>query len=201
MNTPKKKVGRKSKIPEGEREKIRARLMRGDTMADIARDYGVDPKVIQRMKHLAKQEGGETRLPVGMIKQAAEKSLENDLRDPVVRNLLEIAGQSDRDLFYNHKNDLLEITMQLNLSCKFSAQNAHKLAAMAHNHLSKLETTALLDSESKETLNKAMVLQDASNESAKQPMKLFEIATKQPPPPPEDKPLRIIGGLPEVPYE
>jgi hypothetical protein len=198
---PPAKRGRKSKIPDGDRPKIRLRLVAGESAKSIAREYGVDDKVIRRINKEAATEDGEVRLPVETIKEASEKSLANDLNDPSIRKVLELAGESDRDLFYSHKADLLEITLQLNLASMLSAQNAHKLAKMAQNHLSKIEDDAKLDSESRAVLSDAMALQASSNEAAKQPMKLFEIATKQPPPPPEDKPLRIIGGLPDKPYE
>lgn len=180
---------------------MRRRLLAKETAKSIARDFGVDDKVIRRMKSEITKDGAENRLPVGQIMEAAEKSVQNDLTDPVIRPLLEIMGEKDRDLFFKHKDGLLEVTLQLNLASRLSAQNAHKLAAMAQNHLNKIETNGILDAETRPILNDAMELQSCSNEAAKQPMKLFEIATKQPPPPPEDKPLRIIGGLPDVPYE
>lgn len=195
------KRGRKSKIPDGDKPNIRRRLLSGETAMSIAREYGVDDKVIRRINKEEAIEDGERRLPVEIVKEASEKSLANDLNDPSIRKVLELAGESDRDLFYSHKADLLEITLQLNLASMLSAQNAHKLAKMAQNHLSKIEDDAKLDSESRAVLSDAMALQASSNEAAKQPMKLFEIATKQPPPPPEDKPLRIIGGLPDKLYE
>ncbi len=193
--------GRPSRLTDEQKEDVRKRLLAGEAATSIGRRYGVDEKVIRRIKSEVCKTDGKARLPVDTIKEAAQKSLQNDLQDPDVRTALEKMGAQDRDLFYNHKNDLLEITLQLNLSSKLSAQNAHKLAAMAQNHLSKIETDGVIDDEARLTLKDAMSLQMSSNEAAKQPMKLYEIATKQPPPPPEDEPLRIIGGLPDELYD
>jgi len=196
-------MARKSKLTEEQWEDIRKRVIAGESVRGLAAEYSKiiggtisEAAIRQRIKTTT---GG--RVSVDSIKLAAQKSLQNDLSDPEIRPILESIGPKDWDLFHSHKSDLLEMTMHLNLAAKLSAQNAHKLAEMAQNHLSKVETDAELDADTRISINDAMMLQSCSNESSKQPMKLFEIATKQPPPLPEDKPLRIIGGLPDVPYE
>ena len=181
MEADKPKYGRPSKLTDEQKEDVRKRLLAGEKALHLAREYKVDEKVIRRLKSEPAKTDGITRVPVEQIKAAAEKSVANDLNDPVIRPLLEQMGNQDRDLFYNHKNDLLEISMSLNLSAKLSAQNAHKLAAMAQNHLNKVEIDAQLDGDSRKNIMDAMELQASSNECAKQPMKVFEIAVKVPP--------------------
>lgn len=194
-------MARPPKLSLQDKETIRRRLLAGEKQVDLAAEYAVNVKTISRIYIESPVEEGEPRLPVAKIKEAAQKSLDNDLNDPVVRELLEKAGQSDRDLFQSHKADLLETVLQLNIAVKISAQNAAKLARMSKNHFDKLEDDSPLNSENRLIKNDAMELQVDSNEAIKAPMKFFEIATKQPPPPPEDKPVRVIGGLPDIPYE
>jgi hypothetical protein len=197
MAQNKKIAGRKSKLTDAQRDDIRRRILAGEQCASLGREYGVDDKVIRRLKSLPSKDGNTVRVPVKSVKDAAHKSMQNDLSDPIIRPLLDIMGQKDRDLFYAHKADLMEVAMQLNMTARYSAQNAHKLSRMAQAHLSKINEESPNDDGGRELLNDAMMYQDAANESSKVPLKLFEIATKQPPPPIEDKPLRIIGGLPD----
>lgn len=177
MEPIKPKRGRKSKLSDVKKDEIRKRLLAGEGSAGLGREYGVDEKVIRRIKaEPAKDEDGTPRLPVDQIKEAARKSLENDLNDPVVRSLLDNANEEDRGLFYSHKADLAETALQLSLSAKLHAQNAHKLAAMAQNHFNKLDLESPLTAETRPILADAMELTACSNESSKQPLKLFEIA-------------------------
>lgn len=194
MSKEKSNRGRKSKLTDAQREEIRKRLLKGEQCASIAREHGVDPKVIRRIKSESSNgsKPGTIRMPVAEIKQVAEKSVLNDLSDPEIRPLLETMGDEDRNLFYAHKNDLMEISLHLNMASKFSALNAHKLAKMAQNHLNKLEDDSKIDGETVTVLNDAARLQAESNEAAKQPMKLYEIATRQPPPPPPPNSERRI---------
>ena len=201
MTQNKKIAGRKSKLTDAQRDDIRKRLLAGEQCASLGREYGVDSKVIRRLKSLPSKDGNIVRVPVELVKEAANKSMQNDLTDPVIRPLLEAMGQKDRDLFFAHKADLLEVAMQLNMAARYSAQNAHKLSRMAQTQLSKINEESPNEEGGQGFLNSALIFQDAANESSKIPLKLFEIATKQPPPPSEDKPMRIIGGLPDVPYE
>jgi hypothetical protein len=195
------KQGRPSKLSPEQRETIRQRLVSGGKPTLIAREYGVDPKVIQRIKTGYTKEGDKPRASTDSIKAIAQKSLQNDLADPGIRPMLETMNEQDRSLFYAHKADLMEITLQLNMAARFSAQNAHKLSRMAQYQLSKLNEEAPGEDGGPALLINAAGFQEMANDAAKIPLKVFEIATKQPPTPPEDQPLRIIGGLPEVPYE
>jgi len=189
-------MSRPPKLSAEIKEEIRRKLLAGERPVDLAPEYGVTIKTISRMKREAQYpENGHMRVPVDDIKAAAAKSLQNDLADPIVRPLLEAMGDQDRSLFYSHKADLMEITLQLSMASKYSAQNAHKLSRMAQAQLSKINEDAPTEDGGRDLLNNAMMYQAGANECAKTPMKLFEIATKQPPPQPEDKPIRIIGGM------
>ena len=138
MAQNKKTAGRKSKLTDEQREDIRKRLLKGEQAASLGREYGVDDKVIRRLKSQPSKDGNTVRVPVQDVKDAAHKSMQNDLSDPVIRPLLDVMGQKDRDLFYAHKADLMEVAMQLNMAARYSAQNAHKLSRMAQTQLSKI---------------------------------------------------------------
>jgi hypothetical protein len=167
---------------------------------------GVSDRHIRRIKNEGKEAKGNEapRLPASDVKMAAARSVENDLNDPLIRPLLDSMGNEDRSLFHSHKSDLLEIVMQTNMASRYSAQNAHKLARMAQTELNKVDEQAVAGTKEADhnldTLRLALGYQAASNEAAKQPMKLLEITLKAPAPPPEDKPIRIIGGLPDKDY-
>jgi hypothetical protein len=190
-------MARPSKLSEEQWERIRQRVLAGESVNGLAKEYGISEGAIRQK--VKKQRAG--RISTTEIKEAVARSVQNDLNDPVVRDVLERAGQHDRDLFQSHKADLLETILQLNITVKIAAQNAAKLARMSKVHFDKLEDDSPLNAENRVIKADAMELQVDSNEAIKAPMKFFEIATKQPPPPPEDKPVRIIGGLPDVPYE
>jgi hypothetical protein len=203
MATKKKQPGRKSKLTPEQWEEVRKERLAGSGWAELERKWKVNEATIR--SHLREPSGKDkNRVPIDAVQTAARKSVENDLRDPLIGPVLEKMGDQDRALFHAHKSDLLEIVAQMNLASRYSAQNAHKLARMAQIHLGKVDEEAAPGSPEAQvndaTITYAMALQAGSNESAKQPMKLLEITFKAPPPPPEDKPIRVIGGLPERDY-
>jgi len=198
-------MARKSKLTPEQWEEIRKRVIAGEHVRALAKEFSerIGEAITEAAirKAVKKPSAESKRIPVDAVKAAALQSVRNDLDDPKIRPLLDVMGDADRNLFHNHKADLLEITLQLNMASKYSAQNAHKLSRMAQTELGKMDEDKPPDEETEKLLRNAMAFQVASNEAAKQPMKLFEIATKQPPPPPEDKPIRVIGGLPDIPYD
>jgi hypothetical protein len=188
MNPDKKKNGRPSKLTDAQKEDARQRLLAGESAASIARSLKVDDKVIRRLKsETGKDASGNKRFPVDTIRDAAHKSLQNDLNDPAVRPLLESMGDEDRNLFHKHKHDLMEITLHLSMAAKYSAQNAHKLTRMAQTEFSKMDEATPMSGEgagdNANLLRDGMMLHASATEASKIPMKFFEIATKQVAPP------------------
>lgn len=199
MAIKKKQPGRKSKLTPEQWEEVRKERMAGAGWAELERKWKVNEATIRT--HLRDPSGKDkNRVPIDAVQAAARKSVENDLRDPAILPVLEKMGDADRALFHAHKADLLEIVHQMNLAGRYSAQNAHKLARMAQQNLSKVDEEAAPgtpDAARNDTIiTYAMALQSASVEAAKIPLKLVEITLKAPPPPPEDKPIQVIGGLP-----
>lgn len=179
-----KKPGRPSKLTDTQREEARRRLLDGESAVSIASIMQVDSKTIRRLRtEIGKDSSGRKRFPVNVIRDAAHKSLQNDLDDPAVRPLLESMGDEDRNLFYRHKHDLMEITLHLSMAAKYSAQNAHKLTRMAQTEFGKMDEDTPMSGDGSgdnaSLLRDGMILNASATEAAKIPMKFFEIATKQ----------------------
>jgi len=177
---PKRERGRPStSTPEKDAE-IRQRLLNGESGASIARAMGVSERRIGRIKREGETKKGEvSRLPTDAIREAAQKSVENDLNDPQVSSVLAKAGMEDRDLFFALKADITETALILSMAGKLGAISAKRLASMALMQLDKIKDPENLGEEGRNALQTFIAMQHASNIAAKLPTELMNIAARR----------------------
>lgn len=166
---------------------IKRRIIRGEKVRALGKEYGIDESTIRRKckdghKGAATPEG----VPVEKIKELAHKSIEIEAEEAKFKSMMESITTGDRNLVYSYKADLMEVSQQLTLAARTSAQNANLLSRLAQKQFGKIDEEAANGTKEAEAngefIRMGIGYQASANDASKIPLKLFEIATKQPPP-------------------
>lgn len=143
-------MGRKSKLTEKQWQNIKDRLVKGESAAALAREYGVAPSTIRERFSDA----------VTKIKTVANQIVE-------VENNLKSLPISAQISALNLADDLRAISMHLAGAAKLGAATAHRLFGIAHEKVQFVDDATPLESESIESLKGIAILTRMGNDSAK----------------------------------
>jgi hypothetical protein len=140
-------MGRPSKLSAKQWQEIEKRLLAGESQGKLAREFGISRSVIT----------GRFSARLSTIKDVANQlvSAEGALREMPV---------SDQLLTLNLADELRAISMHLASAAKYGSATAHRLNALAHTEVLKVDDAKPLDS--LESLKSVGVLTKLANDSA-----------------------------------
>lgn len=163
-------MGRPSKLTESQWEELKARLSRGEKAADLAREYGVSKTAISA--RVSKR--------VETVKAVANQlvSAEDALRSLPV---------SEQVLALNLADELRAISMHAASAAKFGMATAHRLAAIAHGLVARIDDAEPMASVHE--LKAIAGLTEVSNKAATIGLNLLAA----------NKDMLVAGAQPDVP--
>ncbi len=149
-------MGRPSNLTDAQWEELKARLAKGEKAADLAREYGTSKPAISR--RVSKRI--ETVKAVANQVVAAEEAM---AALPVTEQIL-AKGLID---------DLKAISTHLASAGKFSAATTHRLSALAHDQVQKVEDSDPDSKVSRAALKNVGKLTQLANQASAVPINLL----------------------------
>lgn len=148
-----KTMARPSKLTEGQWDEIKARLLKGEKAADLARAYKISKASI------------------------SERSSKRVEIMKAVSNQLVMADQSLKDLpvpeqvtVLNFVEDLKAMSLNIASAGRLGAINANRLSGLANNQLKTVTDESVTTGEGMVALKMVGVLQELANEASKVPL-------------------------------
>lgn len=142
-------MGRPSKLTDAQWETVGKRLLAGDSVASLAREFGVSKAAVSN--RFSKR--NET------IKTVAKQIVETERSLSFLNVSEQMAARSLAD-------DLKAVSEHLAGAARFGSATAHRLAGIAHSKVSEIDDAAVLTGESVETLRGIAVLTKMANEAS-----------------------------------
>ena len=142
-------MARKSKLSEKQWTEIGERLLRGESMASLAREFGVSKSTVS--ERFAERNS--------RVKAAASLALQAD-------SAFKVLGFSERVSAQNLIEELRAVSMHLAGAAKYGSATAHRLSGIAHAKVQEIDDAKPLDAESLESLKGIAVLTRMANESS-----------------------------------
>lgn len=149
-------MGRPSNLSDAKWEELKARLAKGEKAADLAREYKVSKSSISQ--RVSKR--------IETVKTVANQIVAAD----VALKALPVAEQV---LVHSLVDDLKAISTHLASAGKFGAATAHRLAALAHDQVQKVDDADPGGEESEKALKNVGRLTRLSNEAGTLPINLL----------------------------
>jgi hypothetical protein len=142
-------MGRPSKLPEEQWEKIKRRLLAGEKAADLSREFGVSKTAIST--RFSKR--------IETVKTIANQLVSADqaLRSLPVSEQLSALTLAD---------ELRAISTHLAGAAKYGAATAHRLSGIAHAKVQEIDDAKPLDEQSIDALKGVAVLTKIANDSS-----------------------------------
>lgn len=142
-------MGRKSALTDRQWSRIEKRLLEGETAAQLAREYGVSKSTISgRFSDRTKR----VKAAAGLIVQA--------------ESAMEKLTVSERISARSLADELSEISSHLASAGKFGAATAHRLSALAHDQVQKIDDADPLKGESLEAMRGLSLMTKLANDSS-----------------------------------
>jgi hypothetical protein len=142
-------MGRQSKLTDAQWEKIGKRLLAGDSVSALAREFNVSKSTISGRFSERNQN----------VKDAANQIVAAEIALAKLNVSEQIAARSLAD-------DLKAISEHLAGAARFGAATAHRLSGIAHNKVAEIDDAAPLDAGSMEALKGIAALTRLANESS-----------------------------------
>lgn len=163
-------MGRKSKLTESQWEEIRKRLIMGEKMSALAREYAVG---VSRISERFSEKINE-------LKTVAERVVKAEDAIKTVHNEVMAMPISERIAVLALADDMRIISTHLSGAARYGAATAHRLAAIANSQVEKIDDVNPM--ESQEVLQGISALTKMSNEAAKTGLDLIMASKKDPMP-------------------
>ncbi|RMX08509.1 Hin recombinase [Corticibacter populi] len=179
-------MGRKSRLtPEQWDEVERRHFVDGESVSALAREFGIDEAAIRRKISPKKSE----------IRKLAEQKVAADAKSKEITRIVEAMPPVMQAQFQTLTSSLTRISQHLASAAEYGSATAHRLSALAHAEVSKVDDADPLNRESLEAMKGVAALTKLANESSSIALNLLaankEAVTKLNEPPAPEAP-RII---------
>lgn len=173
-------MGRPSKLTDRQWEEIRKRLIAGEKMTTLAREYGVG---VSRLSERFSEKITELKIVAERVVKAEDalKTVQTEVMSMPISERLAVIALAD---------DMRTISTHLSGAARFGAATAHRLAGIANAQVDKIDDVNPM--ESQEVLQGIAALTKLSNESAKIGIDLIN-ASKRDPLPDTSESNKITG--------
>ena len=161
-------MGRKSKLTEQQWKEIRHRLLAGEKMRALAKEFGVSPSTISEA---VSEQVSEIRTVASRVIKAEDdlKTVHTEVMAmPISERIATLALVEDRRAISTH----------LSGAARYGAATAHRLAGIANAQVDKIDDVNPM--ESQETLQAISALTKMSNDAAKTGIDLINASKTDP---------------------
>lgn len=149
-------MGRPSKLTEAQWDEIGARLLNGESVRELAAEFGVGKSAI------SERFSGRNRT----IRTVAEKLVE-------VETAVMALPIPEQHAVRGHAARLMSISNHVASAAEYGAATAHRLAGIAHAKVQEVDDSKPLDDDSREALKDVAVLTKMANDAGAMAMNLL----------------------------